>query len=82
MDREEEFNNQLAAEVSKNNAAIKVILANSRVGECGGKCGGYKEPTPDDLCDDCRQALEENAAEIFSVSPLMRLLGTAMDRRD
>jgi len=81
MDREKAFNEQLADEVSQNEDIIKKILNKSQVGSCGGKCRGYKEKTPDDLCEYCLNALEENADEIFSASPRMRLLGDAMNNR-
>ena len=82
MDREQAFNEQLVQEVTRNKNAIREILDKSKVGECDGKCKGYGEQTPDDLCDQCRVALEKNADEIFSASTMMRLLGDAMNSRD
>ncbi|MGO9013613.1 MAG: hypothetical protein ACLQF0_01410 [Dissulfurispiraceae bacterium] len=79
MNREEEFNEQLAREVAQNKDAIADILRKSEVGQCGGRCKGYQEKSIEDLCEQCFNALEDNADEIFSASPMLKLFGDAMN---
>jgi len=80
--REHAFAKQLAGEVAENKDAIDEILKRSKVGQCGGKCQGLKEANFSDLCPECLQALEAETAEIFSVSPELRLLGDVMSSQD
>jgi hypothetical protein len=79
--KEKSFVEQLARETVKNKDAISEILANSKVGECGGKCKGFKEDDLANLCDQCLQALEKASDKIFSLSVELRLLGDVMNQR-
>jgi len=81
-ERERAFAEQLAGEVEDNKDAIAEILNKSKVGQCGGKCKGFREANFSGLCPECLQELEIETAEIFSVSPELGLLGDIMDSRD
>ena len=81
-DREHAFDWQLATEIGQNKDVIEKILHDSKVGQCGGKCKGFKEDDLKDLCPACLRVLEEESDEIFSVSPMIRLLGDAMNGRE
>jgi hypothetical protein len=80
-EREKAYNKQLAHEVAENKDAIAEILFNSKVGQCCGKCKGFKEEDLRNLCPECLWVLEEESEEIFSVSPMIRLLGDVMNSR-
>jgi len=81
-DRQKAFAEQLAREVAQNRDAITEILHRSNVGQCGGKCKGFKEDDLSKLCPKCFEALEEESDKIFSASPKLRLLGDVMNSRD
>jgi len=81
-DRDKAFARNLSEEVGQNVDAIQEIFAGSKVGQCGGKCQGFKEEDLSNLCPDCFQALEEESEQIFSTSPKLRLLGDAMNNHD
>ena len=79
--REKVFAEQLAEEVARNKDAIEEIFHRSKVGNCGGKCKGFKEKDLNKLCPQCFQALEKESDEIFSSSPLLRLFGDTMNTK-
>ncbi|MGO9016190.1 MAG: hypothetical protein ACLQF0_14570 [Dissulfurispiraceae bacterium] len=80
--REDTFAGQLAFEVAKNIDDISEIIAASKVGACGGKCNGYTEKELSGLCPVCLEALESESYKIFSASPMLKLLGNAMNSQD
>ncbi|MGO9013990.1 MAG: hypothetical protein ACLQF0_03315 [Dissulfurispiraceae bacterium] len=80
--KEKTFAEQLAQEVTQNKDAIVKLLNRSRVGNCGGKCKGWKENDLRNLCPACFRALEEESDEIFSTSPALRLFGDVMNTKD
>jgi hypothetical protein len=77
--RDDAFARRLAFEVAKKIDDISEIIATSKVGACGGKCEGYAEKELTDLCPICLEALENESDEIFSASPMLRLLGNVMN---
>jgi hypothetical protein len=79
---EHAFLEQLAEEVSKNEDAISEMLSHSKVGNCGGQCKGWQEPDLKNLCPACLKALEAESDEIFTASPMLRLLGDVMNSKD
>jgi len=80
--REHAFVEKLAREVAQNEDTIAEMFHSSKVGQCGGKCNGFKEANFSDLCPECLQAVETVTDEIFSVSPELGLLGDVMNSRD
>jgi hypothetical protein len=80
--RDDAFARRLAFEVAKKIDDISEIIAASKVGACGGKCNGYSEKELTDLCPICLEALESESDEIFSASPILKLLGNAMNSQD
>ena len=83
MDEKEKlFALQLAREIAKNKDVILEIFQKSTVGRCGGKCKGYNEEDPVNLCPECLRALEKESETIFSVSPAMKLFADVMNTKN
>lgn len=79
--REGAFVECLVDEMYRNADAVMEVSSKSSVGQCGGLCKGYQEKDLGNLCPVCFEALETEAGEIFSVSPVLWLLGMGMDGR-